>query len=96
MLNSSCTTEELQLRTAINHRVLQCTGSEDLRGHIATTYGVSMDSILNSLKYFYVVIGLPPDIMHDVLEGALPLELKLMLKSFIAYLTLEQLNSRIN
>ena len=42
--------------------------------------------------------GLDPDIMHDQLEGVLPLTVKLMVKNFIQvdkYLTLEQLNQRI-
>ena len=35
--------------------------------------------------------------MHDVLEGALPLELKMMLSQFIGngFFTLDQLNARI-
>ena len=81
-----------------NHR-RQCSALGNvLDSHIATTYGVCRDSILNSLRYFHVIDGLPPDIMHDVLEGALPLELKLMLHQFIhtsRILTLDQLNSRI-
>ena len=49
--------------------------------HFSLVYGVNRRSILNSLTYFSVASGaLIPDIMHDVLEGALPLELKLMLK----------------
>lgn len=36
---------------------------------------------LSSLNYFDVASGsLVPDIMHDILEGALPLEVKHMLK----------------
>jgi hypothetical protein len=34
--------------------------------YIATTYGVVFDSILNRSKYFHVVDGLAPDVMHDV------------------------------
>jgi hypothetical protein len=34
--------------------------------HIATTYGVMFDSVLNRSKYFHVVDGLAPDVMHDV------------------------------
>ena len=42
--------------------------------------------------------GLPPDIMHDILEGALPFTLKLMLRKFInedKYFTLVTLNEAI-
>ena len=47
----------------------------------STTFGVNRRALLNSLTYFDVTSGaLIPDIMHDILEGALPLEVKLMLK----------------
>ena len=49
--------------------------------HFSTTFGVNRRALLNSLKFFDVTSGaLIPDIMHDILEGALPLEVKLMLK----------------
>lgn len=55
--------------------------------------------MLSELKYFNVVSGsLVPDIMHDVLEGMLQYEAKLMLKQFIYqdhYFTLRQLNQLI-
>ena len=51
------------------------------RQHYSTVYGVNRRSLLNSLEFFDVASGaLIPDIMHDILEGALPLEVKLMLK----------------
>ena len=65
---------------------------------LATTYGIKRKSILNELSYFNVVEGLDADIMHDQLEGVLPLQVKLMLKLFIhkdKYFTLEVVNSRI-
>ena len=44
-------------------------------------------ALLDSLQYFSVASSaLLPDIMHDVLEGALPYEIKLMLKVHINYL----------
>lgn len=64
---------------------------------MATCYGINMESILNSSNYFHVVDGLPPDIMHDVLEGALPYEIKLMLSHLLhqSYFTLKEVNKRI-
>jgi len=43
---------------------------------------------------FHVVEGLPPDIMHDLLEGVVPFELALVLKCLIAkkYFSLDDLN----
>lgn len=49
----------------------------------ATTYGVNRRSILNQLQYFHVIDGMAPDIMHDVLEGVLPLSIMMVLKSCI-------------
>ena len=51
--------------------------------HFSVVYGVNRRALLHTLTYFSVASGaliLIPDIMHDVLEGALPLEVKLMLK----------------
>lgn len=40
-----------------------------LHDHVAITYGIVRNSILNSLNHFHVVTGLVPDIMHNILEG---------------------------
>ena len=49
--------------------------------HYSLVYGVNRRALLDTLKYYNVASGsLIPDIMHDILEGALPLEVKLMLK----------------
>ena len=64
----------------------------------STNYGVTRNSLLNSLDFYHVCSsGLPPDIMHDIPEGYLPYTVKLMLNNFIAnaYLSLEQLNQMI-
>ena len=65
--------------------------------HIATTYGLTRDSILNSSRYFHVTEGLPPDCMHDLLEGTLQYEVKEMLKSLThrRIISLDDVNSRI-
>ena len=54
--------------------------------------------LLMLLDFYHVCSsGLPPVIMHDILEGYLPYTVKLMLNNFIAnaYLSLEQLNQMI-
>lgn len=49
--------------------------------HYSLVYGVNRPALLNTLQYFDVVSGsLIPDITHDILEGALPLEIKLLLR----------------
>ena len=65
---------------------------------MASTYGVKRASILNQSLFFHVVDGLDLDVMHDQLEGVLPLEIKLLLKKYIKeeeYITLGTLNERI-
>ena len=49
----------------------------------ATTYGVTRRPILNESRYFNVVDGMAPDIMHDFLEGVLPLAIMMLLKNYI-------------
>lgn len=67
---------------------------EELKKHFSWLYGLNHNSFLNELKYFYVICGLPPDIMHDLLEGVIPL----MICEFLLYairkkfVTLNQVN----
>lgn len=74
----------------------------NLRGslydHFSTTYGLTCNSILNHSKFFHVVDGMIPDIMHDILEGCLQMLLKHLLKHFVVqmkYFTVNTLNARI-
>lgn len=64
----------------------------------STTYGINNRCALNTLKYFHVCnFGLPPDMMHDLLEGYVPYTMKLMLRKMLdgKLFTLEQLNNII-
>lgn len=54
-----------------------------LHDHIATTFGVTGNSSLNTSRFFHVVDGIVPDIMHDILEGTLQLHIKWLLHSHI-------------
>ena len=55
--------------------------------HYSTTFGINRRALLDTLQFFDVTSGaLIPDIMHDILEGALPLQLKLMLKVFYHFI----------
>ena len=79
----------------------QCANLElhaPLYDHFSTTYGLSCDSVLNHSKFFHVVDGMIPDIMHDVLEGCLQMLLKYLLRHFVVqmkYFTVDTLNTRI-
>lgn len=71
----------------------------DLSGEKSKEFGINRNSILNSLAYFNVCDGsLLPDVMHDLLEGALQYEVKLMLRLMIhlqGYFNMDELNSRL-
>lgn len=68
-----------------------------MHDHYATTFGINRDSILNTSMYFHVTEGLVPDVMHDVLEGCLPYEVKELLKHLFesGIITLKILNEII-
>lgn len=73
--------KELELRTPENYNhmchVLSISGDTS----DTTTSGINRQSELNQLKYYHVC--LPPDIMHDLLEGYLSYLIKLMLSRYI-------------
>lgn len=54
-------------------------------------------TLTENLKHFHFVTGYPPDVLHDLFEGIIPLELALCLNEFIKkqYFTLLQLNESI-
>lgn len=69
-----------------------------LHDHIATTYGITCNSILNTSSFFHVVDGIIPDIMHDILESTIQLHIEWLLRQFILedkIFSLETLNSRM-
>ena len=92
--------KEFDMRNVVQHNHI-CSLLDSLESHEyhTTTYGVNRQSPLNSLSYFHVCdYGLPPDIMHDLLEGYVPYSLKLMLTEFITlrkYFKLADLNETI-
>ena len=50
-----------------------------LQAHYSTSYDVNFYSILEDVPGFSVINGLLHDIMHDLYEGIVPYELKLLL-----------------
>ena len=91
---------ECLLRSREMHSA-QCANLElhgPLYNHFSTTYGLSCDSVLNYSKFFHIVDGMIPDIMHDILEGCLQMLLKYLLRYFVVqmkYFTVDTLNTRI-
>lgn len=85
----------LQARTPALYRYHVSRLTEDPQA--PSLFGVKRDSILNSLQFFHVTEGLPPDPMHDLLEGVVKYELGLVLQKLAAdgYATLSELNAAI-
>ncbi|XP_049450794.1 uncharacterized protein LOC125900072 [Epinephelus fuscoguttatus] len=59
--------------------------------------GLKRDCPLRRLAHFHPAKGFPPDFLHDLLEGIVPVELCICLSDLIAkkYFTLTDLNERI-
>lgn len=60
-------------------------------------YGINHKSNLDDIPNFSVVKSIPHDIMHDLLEGAIPYEMKLLLNHLVKekYVTTATLNQRL-
>ena len=68
-LSNQFSDKALQLRTKENYEAHCADLGGPLNDHIATTFGIVRNSILNNLNFFHVTSGLVPDIMHNILEG---------------------------
>jgi len=92
------------MRTPKDHedqwRLISGCSTDKDREYQSTTYGINSDSPLNSLQFYHVTnFGLPPDPMHDLLEGYTNLIVKLVLRTFICkekYFNLRTLNTAID
>ena len=87
---------EFQLRTKEAHseHISLVQESETLNNYC----GVKKPDVLTeNLKYFHVLEGYPPDVLHDFFEGIVPFELALCLKDLIAkkYITVDSLNEAL-
>lgn len=87
---------ETKLSENLNRTVENYT--EDLLVDNLPLTGVRTSCLLNELESFHVTKNYAPDIMHDMLEGVCPLELKLVLCRLIEnrFFDLNTLNGRIS
>lgn len=46
-------------------------------------YGVKQCALSEKLEHFHVTSGYPPDVLHDLLEGIVPVELPLAFDNLI-------------
>ena len=60
-----------------------------------SVYGVEHRCALADLPYFSVTSSFPPDIMHDILEGVIPVTLKHVINSFGRALPVADINAEI-
>ena len=94
--SSTCTDDCLQLRTREQYsQQLECLQSGTLT---TKDCGIKRSCLLNDLQYFHIAENVTVDPMHDLLEGVVPFELKLILYFFIfdrKYFSLELLNARL-
>ena len=97
-LSSSFNSEAYQLRDMATHeKHLKCV-KEDVAGHFSKTYGINERISLMDVKHFSIFeYGLPHDLMHDLLEGLAPHEIKLMLLYYTSnrLITLQEFNERL-
>lgn len=69
-----------------------------LHGDSQSQCGVKGDCVLRqSLQHFHPITGFPPDVLHDLFEGIVPVELARCIQEMIRlkYFTLEDLNRKI-
>jgi hypothetical protein len=75
---------DARVRTVTTHkRQLEHLIRTDYDAKVVKKYGVKEDSILNSLKNFHCTTNYVFDPMHDLLEGVVPMTIKLILKHLI-------------
>ena len=89
-VQTKCFEDRDLLRTLENYE-------DDLQLQNLQETGIKLPCPLNDVVHFHIINNRAPDIMHDMLEGVCPLELKLVLNKLIKkrYFTLKMLNSRM-
>ncbi len=69
---------DYELRTPEKHAT-QLKKLEESYAINSTQFGINGPSELDKIQYFSVTQNIPHDVMHDLLEGVVPLEMKLLL-----------------
>ena len=89
--------EEFEKRTPEQYEEMCAKIAADSTGRLSVEYGINERSILNDVAGFSVVGGLCHDAFHDLLEGAVNYELRLLLEHVFTcgYISLNQLNDRL-
>ena len=85
-----------QLRDPERH-LNECELLQAPLGSHSTNFGINRRSILEDVPGFSVTTGIPHDIMHDLFEGVVPYEMKLLITHCVhrKYFSIDLLNERI-
>ena len=67
------------LRSPESHAEQCCRLNGPNRLQVSVEYGINRHSSLDSLPYFSVIECMPHDIMHNLFEGVIPYEMKLLI-----------------
>lgn len=89
---------EAQMRTLHSYNVHTEESDNYAAAHV---FGVKRNSVLNDCIHFHVLSNFSMDIMHDLLEGVVQYEMKLVLKYFIEermppLMSLDSLNKKVS
>ena len=80
--SQECYRENLYVIRTTESHAEQCSRLDGpTRLTVSVEYGINRVSSLESLPHFSVIDGMPHDIMHDLFEGVIPYELKLLMAS---------------
>ncbi len=95
-LQAVCVESACTLRTPSGYFEQCCLFSGSLQTHYSKVYGINYMSVLEEAPAYSVIHGLP-HIMHDLYEGVVPYEMKLLIIYCIhkKFFTIDELNSRI-
>lgn len=93
-----CCTSKSEAQEIFEHSKMIVRDKSNYANHLSDkSFGVQTECILNQLNYFNFLDSPSVDIMHDLLEGVVPYEIKLVLQKLISLkcFDLDLINQRI-
>ncbi|OXA43044.1 hypothetical protein Fcan01_21940 [Folsomia candida] len=93
-----CCTSKTEAQEVFDHNLMHIRSRPDYEQHLRQNkFGVQSECALNELQYFDFLNSPSVDIMHDLLEGVVPFEIKIVLQKLISLgcFSLEIVNQRL-
>ncbi|XP_070534241.1 uncharacterized protein [Ptychodera flava] len=90
--------DKRDLQQHLHHcELLSNSTTKQEKQHWSKTYGVTQLSVFHQTLGFNICTGFPHDMMHVLLEGVVPLEVKLLLRYCIGeqYFSMNQVNAKL-